>query len=333
MPVRSSRSAALATCEEPDGSPIAPGWANAPEVDLALADLKPAPSRRANGIDAAHVARLAEMPEKWPPIVVRRGDSTVIDGQHRVAAARGLGLKHVRAVWFEGSNDDAYIEFVRCNVGHGLPLSLEERREAVRHILRTHADRSDRGIAAICGVSPKTVARLRDDLHASGTLAQGTARVGRDGRARPVDAGEVRERIAQELEAYPEASLRFIAKRVGASPETVRSVRNRLGYAGSPVTEAAAPVIDAEATVLALLTRRERRACTWRDDAALATREGGGDFVAWFDATTVDDVDAWNYTGAVPLSRTYEVADEARRRAAFWSSFAETVERQVRRRA
>jgi hypothetical protein len=97
--------------------------------------------------------------------------------------------------------------------------------------------------------------------------------------------------------------------------------------------EVPAPVIDAEATVLALLTRKDRRACSWRNDAALATRDGGDDFVAWFDTTTVDDVDTWSYAHAVPLSRTYEVADEARRRAAFWSSFADTVERQVRRRA
>ena len=66
-------------------------------------------------------------------------------------------------------------------------------------------------------------------------------------------------------------------------------------------------------TVLALLTRKDRRACSWRNDAALVTRDGGDDFVAWFDTTTVDDVDAWNYVHAIPLSRTYEVADEARR--------------------
>ena len=66
---------------------------------------------------------------------------------------------------------------------------------------------------------------------------------------------------------------------------------------------------------------------------ALLTSDGGDDFVTWFDSTMVDEADSWTHVSAVPLSRTYEVADEARRRAAFWSSFAETVERQVRRRA
>jgi ParB-like chromosome segregation protein Spo0J len=305
----------------------------AQEVELSLAELRPAPSLRANGLDPEHVTRLSEIADRWPAIVVQRSDLTVIDGQHRVAAARRLGITHVRAVFFDGSNDDAYVEFVRRNVGHGLPLSLEERRAAVQRIVRTHADRSDRSIAALCGVSPKTVARVRDELGARGMLAPATTRVGRDGRARPIDAAGVRERIIEELERDPDASLRCIAKKVGASPETVRSVRNRLGVSGAPAMKPPEVAFDAEATVLALLTRKQRRAASWCDDAALATRDGGEEFVSWFDSTTVDDVDTWNHVRAVPLSRTYEVADEARRRAAFWSSFAETVERQVRRRA
>lgn len=308
--------------------------ASADEIDLALGELRAAPSPRANGLDPSHVSLLSELPDRWPPIVVRRADMSVVDGQHRVAAARQLRLTHIRAVLFDGSSDDAYVEFVRCNVGHGLPLSLEERRAAVQRILRTHADRSDRAIAALCGVSPKTVARVRDELGACGALAASTTRVGRDGRARPIDAAGVRERIAQELERHPEASLRFIAKKVGASPETVRSVRNRLGLVSDhepAVTPSVA--IDPEATVLALLSRRQRRECSWRDDAAMSSRDGGDEFVAWFDTTSVDDTDAWSYLRAVPLSRTYEVADEARRRATFWSSFAQTLERQVQRRA
>jgi hypothetical protein len=35
----------------------------------------------------------------------------------------------------------------------------------------------------------------------------------------------------------------------------------------------------------------------------------------------------------VPLSRVYEIAGEARRRAEFWTRFAETLETRVRRRA
>ncbi len=307
-----------------------------PEVlEIPLVELRASPSLRAGGLDAAHVATLAELAPNWPPIVVHRADRTVVDGQHRIAAATRLGLACLPAVLFDGTADDAYVEFVRCNVGHGLPLSLDERRGAVQRILRTHPDRSDRSIAELCGVSPKTVARVRDE-HASAPRRRSAPvlrRVGRDGRVRPVDAAAVRTRIAQELAQRPEASLRAIAQTVGASPETVRSVKNKL-RAGETV---AAPRTTAdptpEATVLGLLSRRRRHPRPWQDDRALTSGDGGPEFVEWFDATSVDRVDTWEHVGVVPLSRVYEVADEARRRAAFWIGFAEALEGQVRRRA
>jgi len=299
-------------------------------VELKVSAIDRRPTLRATGLDPAHVAVLAELADSWPPIVVRRADHTVIDGQHRLAAAVKLGLRRIRAVYFDGTVDDAYVEFVRCNVGHGLPLGIDERRAAVRRILGTHAERSDRGIAELCGVSPKTVARMRDELGVS-AATRGT-RVGRDGRVRPVDAAAIRDRIAAELERRPDASLRAIARTVGASPETVRSVRNRLAGGVAP-TRSLAPVPAEHATILGLLPRAQRRARPWQNDRALATSDGGEEFVAWFDATAVDNADRWEYLAVVPLSRTYEVADEARRRAEFWAGFAEALEGQVRRRA
>ena len=200
-------------------------------VEVTTSSLRMGRSPRERGIDHAHVDLLAEVPESWPPIVVSRRDRAVIDGQHRVAAAKQLGLKRLRAVYFDGSTDDAYVEFVRCNVGHGLALTLDERRAAVRRILLTHPDLSDRGVASVCGLSPKTVARLRRAADGgSGTpeTTRGKKRVGRDGRQRPVDPSAARARIAKELERRPDASLRAIASTVGVSPETVRSMREKL---------------------------------------------------------------------------------------------------------
>ena len=116
----------------------------------------------------------------------------------------------------------------------------------MQRILRTHADRSDRGIAEMCGVSPKTVARVRDELRDCGGLATSAIRVGRDGRARPVDPAEVRERIVHELEEHPDASLRFIAKKVGASPETVRSRTSPVTSRWVSVTKACSARISGE---------------------------------------------------------------------------------------
>ena len=202
-------------------------------AEVSTTSLRMGRSPRERGIDRDHVALLAEVPESWPPIVVSRRDGSVIDGQHRVAAARQLGIDRLCAVFFDGSPDDAYVEFVRCNVGHGLALTLDERRAAARRILLTHPDLSDRGVASVCGLSPKTVGRLRRETdRGTGPGQEDRAgvkrRVGRDGRQRPVDASAARLRIAEELERQPDASLRTIASAVGVSPETVRTVREKL---------------------------------------------------------------------------------------------------------
>jgi hypothetical protein len=48
-------------------------------------------------------------------------------------------------------------------------------------------------------------------------------------------------------------------------------------------------------------------------------------FVRWFEETTIGD--EWrDFLDRVPISRVYEVADEARRRAARWLDFASRLE-------
>jgi len=61
-------------------------------------------------------------------------------------------------------------------------------------------------------------------------------RTGRDGRARPVDVAELRARITRAIEEQPTAPLREIARQVGASAETVRSVKARAGQPSGAVS-------------------------------------------------------------------------------------------------
>ena len=291
------------------------------------------PSMRAAGIDPRHVAALAEVAAHWPPIVVNRADSSVVDGHHRIAAARQLGLRELCVTWFDGSADDAYLEFVRCNVGHGLPLTLAERRHAARQMLRSHAERSDRAIASVCGLSPTTIARLRRELSpvewAGDDNRDAKGRVGLDGRMRPLNGMALRARIAQELAVRPEASLRAIAGTVGASPETVRSVRKEL-RAGNCAAKYAT-IAEPAAVLVPDVAPVETRVAPPSEDRAFTDRDGGQEFVDWFEATSVDSLDPWSHIDAVPLSRVYEIADVARSRAEFWTRFAGALETRVRR--
>jgi ParB-like chromosome segregation protein Spo0J len=281
---------------------------------------------REHGLDHSHVAALAEVADRWPPIIVARDDNSVVDGHHRVAAAKDLGLQRVRAEFFDGTPDEAYAEFVRQNVTHGLPLSLPERRRAAHHMLGVDASRSDRSIAADCGLSPKTVGKLRSALvptRTAGGKVVVARRRGRDGRTRPVDGAELRARIVRELEQQPAAPLRQIARQVGASPETVRSVKLRMN-------ERSTGTDPRGATILGLYKDRGRQRLG--EDPAFASREDADTFAKLFDATTVDRAALLAHVESVPLSRIYEVADEARRRAGHWREFADVLESRVRQR-
>ena len=203
---------------------------SAPEVSrVALADLKVDRCFRESGVSKEHVELLVELDGRWPPVLVRRADQLVVDGIHRVTAARLLGLRWIEVEWFDGDPDDALLEFVRRNASHGLPLTLRERKRVASRLLCTHPDWSDRRLAGLCAISPKTVATLRTMAggrpNGQSPHSDSESRVGRDDRARPVNRAAMRLRVVEAIKAQPDASLRSVAAVAGVSPETVRLVR------------------------------------------------------------------------------------------------------------
>jgi ParB-like chromosome segregation protein Spo0J len=275
-------------------------------------------SFRSGGVCAEQVDRLAELGGAWPPILVRAGDSTVIDGAHRVAAARRLGMARLPAELFHGHADEAFIEFVRRNVAQGLALTLTERKRAAEQVLHVHPLWSDRRIAELCALSPKTVGRLRRHVvcpSEDGPHSDGGLRQGRDGRLRPARPGSARARVIEALRSQPDASLRTVAAAASVSPETVRLVRLDLSHAAAPAEAPPEPVVD----------EPDRDASAWREDGALASTERGEDFLGWFERTLVEDADL-DRAPEVPLGRVYVIADEARRRSDTWLQLARALE-------
>jgi hypothetical protein len=296
-------------------------------VAVAVAHLTVAYSPRSRGVSTAHVQRLMETGGDWPPLLVQRRRHLVIDGAHRLAAAQAIGLTTVAAVFFEGSDDEARIEAIRCNRDHGLPLTLPDRKRAATDLIARHADWSDGRVAEICSLSPKTVASLRcvDRAEPVGPPEIGS-RLGRDGKRHPIGPRPARERVAQALADDPGASLRTIAARVGVSPETVRTVR-RAGLTPAPApAPAPAPPSDRLPTIDPELLGTGGGRNPWSRDRSLTSTEDGVRFAAWFDRLEVDEAALWEHPHAVPKSRTYLVVDEARRRARFWADFADRVE-------
>jgi hypothetical protein len=316
-------------------------------TDLELDRLGSGDAVRSGGLDEDHVRLLMETADQWPPIVVWGADNLVVDGAHRVAAARRLGERTIMATRFVGSRDEAFVESVRRNVDHGLPLSIADRRRASLRVLSHHPEWSDRRIASLCGLSGKTIARLRrDDVGAMAghsVVIGMDRRVGRDGKARPVQSGEVRDRIQRALEENPTGSLRVIAALAGASPETVRAVRARMNDPEQqahpvdqprphPMPEArlhGLPTLPIPPFGLADLVTDDETPDRWSGDPALLTCGDGGEFADWFAANRVGE--EWHrFVWTVPIGRVYDVVDEARRRATAWTSFASLLEARTR---
>ncbi|MGW5170322.1 transcriptional regulator [Streptomyces nodosus] len=150
----------------------------------------------------------------------------VIDGMHRVRAAEMRGDTVISVRFFDGDEEDAFLLSVAVNMRHGLPLTRADRTAAVERILGLHPEWSDRALASFAGVSARRVADIRGGLRAGGAVLE--ARIGRDGRSRPVDGGRRREHAHALLLADPSASLRAVAREAGISPATVADVRARI---------------------------------------------------------------------------------------------------------
>jgi hypothetical protein len=323
-----------------------------PLLELPLDEVMVGESIRTGGVDESHVGVLIETEGAWPPILVWGRDHHLVDGAHRLAAARRLGHRRILASEFVGTRQEALLEAVRSNTEHGLPLTMADRRAAASRLLDGNPEWSDRRVASACGLSGRTVAKIRRDLFA-GEPAPGAPmpgaerRVGRDGKVRPVRPGEVRERIVEALRVRPEGSLREIAALAGASPETVRTVKaaqradcddslphtGMRGLGSSPGGRAAGLKLAALSSLPEIHRNpgngRRDNLPAWSQDAALLACDGGKEFADWFSSNRIDE-DWHRYLFSIPVGRIYEVVDEARQRAAEWTAFASVLESRIR---
>jgi ParB-like chromosome segregation protein Spo0J len=205
----------------------------APVEVVRVSEVTVAYTPRGGGVDGQWAHELAELETQLPPILVHRPTMTVIDGQHRLRAARIRGRDRIEARFFDGSAQDAALLAVAVNVAQGRPLSQPDRIAAVERIVTVHPHWSDRAIAAIAGLSAKKVSEIRQR---AGGPGGGERRIGLDGRARPLNTAQGRELAGKLLRADPTASLRTVARKAGISPATVADVRDRLLRGEDPVT-------------------------------------------------------------------------------------------------
>ena len=92
-------------------------------AEIETAALAEGDSPRLDGLDTDHVRQLAERAETMPPLLVHRATLRVIDGHHRLAAARLRGLDRVPVRWFEGSDAEAFVAVVRSTPAVSRPAA------------------------------------------------------------------------------------------------------------------------------------------------------------------------------------------------------------------
>lgn len=273
--------------------------------------------------------QLCKLGTDAPPIVVHRPSMRVIDGMHRLRAAALSGRETIRARYFDGTADAAFLLGVRLNAQHGFPLTRTDRTTAAQRVLSTHPDWSDRAISALTGLAASTVASLR---RSTAQIVQSNKRVGRDGRSRPLSAADGRQRAGELLSARPDATLREIAQEAGVSVGTAQDVRKRL-LAGQ-VPEARRPAIPITASVEVSGCRQPQPTSPitlgyLRQDPSLRFSVTGRSLLRLLDVSNMSS-DTWQrLADSVPTHCAGAVSALARTCSEMWLEFARTVDRQT----
>lgn len=309
-----------------------------------ISTLVSADTPRLDGTDEAHVRRLVEVFESVPPILVHRPTMRVVDGMHRVRAAAVLGRDLIDAQFFDGGDDEAFIQSVARNIAHGLPLSVADRRAAVCRILASFPTMSDRSIAVYTGLDAKSVADVR--RRSAADLPQSNVRLGLDGKAHPLDRTQERRHAAELMSRSPELPLRVVAQEAGLSLGTAHDVRQRLLRGEEPVPPplssprslppAKRTVPEQARTAPSVRPQRAgppagtaRSAMdmmrTLAGDPSLRNSEAGRDFVRWLHGHFFTD-EAWRRRiEAIPPHHSETVAELALKCAGTWRRLAQEL--------
>ncbi|NJP80418.1 ParB N-terminal domain-containing protein [Streptomyces sp. AA8] len=301
--------------------------ASYPVSRVPVDSLRSGDSPRLGGIDQEHVEALAQSPREFAPILVHRATRQVVDGMHRLRAAVLRGEHEIAVRYLDGPADEVFVRAVAANIGHGLPLTLKDRKAAAERILRTHPAWSDRAIARITDLSPKTVGAAR--RRSCEEIPQPNTRVGQDGRARPLDPARRREAARALLAAHPGVPLREVAAHAGISVSTAHDVHRRM-QCGEPESAAARRATAPAGPAAGPHEVRRSRATVLRrlvNDPSLKLTESGRALLRWLSTQALDIEAGEQLLASVPPHCAVTVADLAHSYAQEWERFARELGR------
>jgi ParB-like chromosome segregation protein Spo0J len=298
--------------------------------------LIPANSPRLDGENLDHVRLLAESDATLPPILVHRGTMRIVDGMHRLRVAQLRGDTEVCVEYFEGTELEAFIRAVELNVTHGLPLTRADREAAAARIIESSDRWSDRAIAQMTGLSAPTVGKIRA-LAGPVRSVESEARIGRDGRVRPLNSALGRQRASELIAAQPHLSLREIARRAGISQGTARDVRKRISRGEDPVPARflsgprPAPTGlagDSEPAAYPIDMSYVSDLNNLQKDPSLRLTGSGRFLLRWFHLHAMSQEKRVNLIKSLPTHNRARIAYLAKCCSRWWAEFAQAVEQQ-----
>jgi ParB-like chromosome segregation protein Spo0J len=318
-----------------------------PEIEVPIGVLLPSLYLRESGTSHAHVQLLADAAESsaLPPILVQQCSHRVIDGMHRLAAAKLRGERSIKARFVDCADEEALFLAIKSNTLHGLPLSRGDRISGAKRILASHPDWSDRAVASVAGISARTVAVLRN--RSADNIRSFEKRLGRDGKRRPVTGTDGRRRAAEYINTHPGASLRQVARETDVSLGTVHNVLQLIRSGIDPVAtppespaEQAAARSSADATpkrplltsITSTRSAKDARQLSWAsiqsklvNDPSLRYTEGGRAFLRWM-ALHAMQAEQWReFVEAIPARWVADISVIADNMAIEWQMYAERL--------
>lgn len=96
--------------------------------------------------------------EQFPPIIINRRTMHLIDGYHRYRATRALGKSEILADFIDIPEEHEWIEAIRYNARHGIPLRRSEIKEMFeKYFIIVQGKVDTEELAKSFGVSRSTI--------------------------------------------------------------------------------------------------------------------------------------------------------------------------------
>ncbi len=197
-------------------------------------------SPRLHGVDSDVVELYAAIFREviWPPILVDRATKKLLDGWHRVEAAKRTGAYTLPVQWVDAQEEELFALAVRANMTHGVHLSREERYKAIARLQReawTHeriADFFSCSLRMVANTEKAEDLRLKFKMHEHPGMKLPTESLVEIIKLAPEYHDEVAE-LASEVEAAPadvRRAVRAVKKGEVEDPEQIRRVLNDPEY-------------------------------------------------------------------------------------------------------